>query len=192
MTRHDRNQYLLSAAALGMSALAMFFAFMEMRSSDRQFDASVWPYVDLTISLREDLMALDVANKGMGPAFIHEFRLSHPEHGEIEPLELMELSGTRELMSSSSTTSLTQSVMSVGDIVNAFRFEGEGIGPGMATLIRDLQIDICYCAINGACWNNSATTSFRTPVAQCSLQESDADRALDAFGGDAGETGDTP
>lgn len=192
MTRHDRNQYLLSAAALGMSALAMFFAFMEMRSSDRQFDTSVWPYVDLTISLSEDVMALDVENKGMGPAFIHEFRLSHPEHGEIDPLALIELAGTGDQMTSSSTTSLTQSVMSAGDIVNAFRFEGEGVGGVMASLVRDLEIQICYCSINEACWNNSGPTSFRTPVNQCSLQDNGAERALDAFGPARRDSEETP
>ena len=145
MTRHDRNQYLLSAAALGMSALAMFFAFMELRSSDRQFDASVWPYVDLTISLSDDQLMLDVSNKGMGPALIHEFRLSHPDHGEIQAMDLIQLSGAQDLMTTSTTTSLTQSVMPVGDVITAFRFEGEGIGAGMASLIRDLEIDICYC-----------------------------------------------
>ena len=131
MTRHDRNQYLLSAAALGMSALAMFFAFMELRSSDRQFDASVWPYVDLTISLSDDQLMLDVSNKGMGPALIHEFRLSHPDHGEIQAMDLIHLSGAQDLMTTSTTTSLTQSVMPVGDVITAFRFEGEGIGAGM-------------------------------------------------------------
>ena len=192
MTRHDRNQYLLSAAALGMSALAMFFAFMELRSSDRQFDASVWPYVDLTISLSDDQLMLDVSNKGMGPALIHEFRLSHPDHGEIQAMDLIHLSGAQDLMTTSTTTSLTQSVMPVGDVITAFRFEGEGIGAGMASQIRDLEIDICYCSLNEACWNNSDRRSFRTPVAACGLQDNNAEQTFEAFENLQPATEDTP
>mgnify|MGYP006888684479 CR=1 FL=1 len=58
MSQHDRNQYILAMAALLVSAIAMVIAFFELRSSDRQLEANVWPYVDMNINLEADTFSL--------------------------------------------------------------------------------------------------------------------------------------
>ncbi len=181
MDQHDRNHYTLSAAALVMSALAMIFAFMELRSSDRQLDASVWPYVDLTISLNGDEFSLDLSNKGMGPALIHEFRLVHQDEGELDAVDLMHLAEVRDRVRTTSTSSVIDSVLSVGETLNAFRFEGEQVGREMAALVAKLDIQICYCSINGACWHNRADNAFRTPIQACATTTTDAEQMLEAL-----------
>lgn len=186
MSRNDQYQYMLSIAALVMSALAMIFAFMELRSSDRQFEANVWPYVDLDLTVNADSFEISATNKGMGPALVHEFRILLDgisvdvpsvllEHADYVPADEM----------SFYSSSVASSVLSAGETITALRIAGEGSGTALSSLMPELAIEICYCAVNGTCWNNPQGDPFRTEVEQCRSQSDDLDRRLDMFNTDA-------
>ncbi len=188
MTTNDRNQYLMSAAALVMSAIAMVFTFLQLRAADRQLEADVWPYVDVSITLQSDLYELVLSNKGLGPALIHEFRIV--QDGELisHPLELVRRAGHPETGLSMTTGSMPDSVLAVGEELTAFRLSADGLGRAMSPTIAGLEIEICYCSINGACWNNYASSSFRDRTASCQTQSVDIEDALRQFGTESGET----
>ena len=185
MSRHDRNQYLLSFAAVGMSAFALIFAFFEMRSADRQLDASVWPYVDLSINLNRDSFELIVSNKGMGPALIHEFRLYLDGEPVDQPADL--LAGVDYDQLNITTGSVPDTVLSGGEEFTAFRFEGEGLGLRLQDIVPGLDIDVCYCSINGACWNNFDSETFRDRTPECRPQTVDVEDELRNFRTPPGE-----
>ncbi|WP_291843621.1 hypothetical protein [Maricaulis sp.] len=180
MTVHDRNQYLLSVGAIAMSAIALLFAFLELRSSDRQLDAAVWPYVDATFAVNADSGSLTLSNKGLGPALIHEFRILYEGEEIRHPLELpqfSDLAGTYSV----TTASAASSVLSVGEDLVAFEVIGGDVGSRMQAALRGLELEICYCSINGACWSNANQASFRQPVEACAAQDINLDDALDIF-----------
>lgn len=181
MSRTDRNQYLLSAAALGMSVIAMFFAFLELRSSDRQYEATVWPYVDIDFGFNINEFGLTVSNKGLGPALIHEFRLIHDGEELAHPIELMALAGRDLGDITFSASSVPDTVLAVGEELVAFRVEGENVGRSVRSVLLGLDVRICYCSINGACWNNYQDGGFRQQVEQCEAQTVDVQQTLDFF-----------
>ncbi|BDX01040.1 hypothetical protein [Maricaulis maris] len=181
MTVHDRNQYILSLGAVAMSAIALLFAFLELRSSDRQLDTSVWPYVDTSFSLNANSASLTLANKGLGPALIHEFRVLHNGVEIRHPLELPQFADGRGGNYSVTTASAPGSVLAVGEELTSFEIRGENVGLGMEAALRDIQIELCYCSINGACWSNHSQANFREPVAACADQDVDIGDALDIF-----------
>ncbi len=182
MSQNDQYQYMLSIAALVMSALAMIFAFMELRSSDKQFEANVWPYVDLDITINSDTFEVAVSNKGMGPALIHEFRIRHDGDDMSNPNDLIDRAGfvaPGDL--SLSSASIASSVLSTGESVRAMRIEGVDSGLALIELVPSLEIDICYCAINGTCWNNAGDNPFRSEVEECGVQDDNIHRLLEDF-----------
>lgn len=182
MSRNDQYQYIISVAALVMSALAMVFAFMELRSSDKQFEANVWPYVDLDITLNSDSFEVSASNKGMGPALVHEFRILHA--GEVievpsDLLDRTDYAGEADL--SLSSAGIASSVLSAGERVSALRIEGADTGRAISTIMQDVDIEICYCAVNGICWNNLGASQFRTEIDSCEAQSEDLERRLELF-----------
>lgn len=181
MTKHDRNQYLLSAAAMGMSALAMFFAFLELRSSDRQLEADVWPYVDLDISLNSDSVQIIATNKGMGPALIHEFRVVYQDEEVLHPLALLDAAGVNSEGVSMTNSSLSRSVLASGERSVAMALSGPGVGLTVRDMVANMDIEICYCSVNDSCWNNLGEDAFRQSTERCEAQTIDVDRALGYF-----------
>lgn len=185
MSRNDQYQYMLSIAALVMSALAMIFAFMELRSSDRQYEANVWPYVDLDIIVSSDNFEIAASNKGMGPALIHEFRLLHDGEVVRVPSDLLERAGFSENTDLSlSSSTVTSTVMSTGERLTALRIQGAGTGTAISTILQELEIELCYCSINGACWTNLGDQQFRAEVAQCGSQSDNVEERLRLFSPD--------
>ena len=181
MTQHDRNQYILGMAALDFSAIAMLMAFFELRSSDRQLETNVWPYVDMSLNLDADRFGLSLENKGMGPALIHEFRVLHNGEAVGHAVDLLDMTD-RELENLSFTTaSVPDSVLSVGEELIAFQIEGEGVGLALRDLVADLDIQICYCSLNDQCWDNRSDTGFRRNVRRCESQQIDVGETLEYF-----------
>lgn len=180
MTEHDRNQYVLSFGAVAMSAIALLFAFLELQSSDRQLDASVWPYVDTTFTLNSEAGSLTLSNKGLGPALIHEFRVLYEGELVRHPMELPQFA---ELVGdySVTTASVPSSVLSVGEDLVVFEVRGDDVGERMQSALRGLELEICYCSLNGACWSNASEVNFREPVEACAVQDVDIDDALDVL-----------
>jgi hypothetical protein len=178
MTENDRNQYLMSAAAIAMSAIAMVLTFFELRASDRQLDANVWPYVDTAISLNADTFELTVSNKGLGPALIHEYRLFHDGTEVSQAADFLALAGYRQTDLSLTTGSVPNTVLAVGESITALRIAGDGVGFALRDIVSEVEIEICYCAINGACWNNYAGSAFRDRVESCQIQSMDVNDAL--------------
>ena len=188
MSQHDRNQYILAMAALLFSAIAMVIAFFELRSSDRQLEANVWPYVDMNINLEADTFSLDLQNKGMGPALIHEFRLLLRGQEVVNALELVDAAEYPLEDLSMSTETVQDSVLSVGERLVAFRIEGEDVGLRLRELITEMDVQICYCSLNNQCWDNRGSQSFRRSVERCEYQPLNVEGALQYFE----EPDDTP
>ena len=183
MSQHDRNQYILAMAALLFSAIAMVIAFFELRSSDRQLEANVWPYVDMNIDLEADTFSLDLQNKGMGPALIHEFRLLLRDQEVVNALELADAAEYPLEGLSMSTETVQDSVLSVGERLVAFRIDGEDVGLRLRDLITEMDVQICYCSLNNQCWDNRGSQSFRRSVERCEYQPLNVEGALQYFEG---------
>ena len=181
MSQHDRNQYILALAALLFSAIAMVIAFFELRSSDKQLEANVWPYVDMNLNLEADTFSLQLENKGMGPALIHEFRVRLGDREVINAIEIVEAVNYPLENMSLSTESVPDSVLAVGEELVAFQIDAEGIGLRLRELIPYMRIEVCYCSLNNQCWDNRDSASFRRSVERCEFQPLNVEGALEYF-----------
>ncbi|WP_412545098.1 hypothetical protein [Maricaulis sp. MIT060901] len=181
MSLHDRNQYILALAALLFSAIAMVIAFFELRSSDKQLEANVWPYVDMNLNLEADTFSLQLENKGMGPALIHEFRVRLAGEEVVNAVDLVEAAGYALANLSMSTETVPDSVLAVGEELVALQIDAEGIGLNLRELISSMEVEICYCSLNNQCWDNRVSQSFRRSVEQCDFQPIDVEGALQYF-----------
>jgi len=181
MSLHDRNQYILALAALLFSAIAMVIAFFELRSSDKQLEANVWPYVDMNLNLEANTFSLQLENKGMGPALIHEFRVRLAGEEVVNAVDLVEAAGYPLANLSMSTETVPDSVLAVGEELVALQIDAEGIGLNLRELISYMEVEICYCSLNNQCWDNRGSQSFRRSVEQCDFQPIDVEGALQYF-----------
>lgn len=190
MSSHDRNQYLLSTAAVGMSILALLFAFLEMRSTERQLDANVWPYVAIELTLELDTVHLELVNKGLGPASLQEFHLSQDARAVTNPLELLD-DLDRDGGVGFSGSEMPGTVLAVGERVTAFRFTGEGIGLPLMESMQSLTVEICYCSIHNRCWRDrDDNIRAATPVEECRPNEQSLlDDLIDALNEENAEPG---
>ena len=156
MTTNDRNQYLMSGVALAISAIAMVFTFLQLRAADRQLQADVWPYVDISITLQADVFDLQLSNKGLGPALIHEFRLVQDGVEVTHPLGLVHLAGRPNTGLAMQVGSVPDSVLAVGEDLTAFRITGEGLGLTMRDTIAAIAPSMAPAGIT------TPTTAFAT------------------------------
>ena len=171
MTKDDRNQYLLSISAVAMSTLALAFAFLELRSSERQLDANVWPYVELGVSITPDSAIIEITNKGLGPASVQEFYIMLDGERIENPIDLLDEITLEETVGLS-MSSIPGSVLAVGESLGAIEFTATGVGFSLLETFQSMEINVCYCSINNRCWrDNNKNMRSAFPVDQCEPNE---------------------
>jgi len=73
----DRFQSIGTALAIIISSAAMFISLYEANIMKSQQSAMVWPYLDLSQQYNNDGFAIEVSNKGTGPAIITSVQVDY-------------------------------------------------------------------------------------------------------------------
>ena len=73
----ERFQSIGTALAIIISLAAMFISFYEASIMKSEQSAMVWPYLDMTQQYNSDGFAIEISNKGTGPAIITSVQVDY-------------------------------------------------------------------------------------------------------------------
>jgi hypothetical protein len=73
----ERFQSIGTALAIVISLAAMFISLYEARIMESQQSAMVWPYLDISQQYNDEGFAVEVSNKGTGPAIITSVQVDY-------------------------------------------------------------------------------------------------------------------
>ena len=160
-------QTILSLAGVFTGSVALYAALNESQAVRQQTAASVWPYVQLTMSDTSDgesaSFALSLDNVGVGPALMKGAVVTH--NGLVMPDWQ---SVTDEIMPDGATlgvdygkSSVSRRVLAPGESMVAFQTRNRDLALGMqaAAYSGAIAVTYCYCSIFDECWIKSSVPS---------------------------------
>jgi hypothetical protein len=165
--RHDWNAFSAVVATL-VGLLALLVSGYTAYVQRQQVRAQVWPH--LLVGNDDPRQALEVLNKGVGPALVQSVRVwidGRPQRGWDAALQSI---GVPPHGYQNST--LNSNVLSPGEQVTWIRIAD----PVMYLRFRDayrtrIAVDVCFCSTLGDCWVyrhlSAGRQSDRGPIAQC-------------------------
>lgn len=164
--RIARVEMLVATLAIVVSLAALFVSVLEvnvmrsevqlMRAQER---AAVWPYVELTISYNSSGFAVEVINKGTGPALIRQVAVFDDAglHYAGWPQIIDSILGQGHGIDWSNylTSPLARSVLSPQEEMTAFRYPTDAWTEKARTLAKGMEAltwQVCYCSVLEDCW----------------------------------------
>ncbi|WP_100643587.1 hypothetical protein [Alteromonas facilis] len=181
---------LAAVTAIIVSVAALFVAWDQSQVMRAQQHASVWPIVDVDMTIDADesslYIALEAVNLGVGPALLKSSSLSINGQAietfeEFDNLALVpELQGTRRIFSSP-----LRGIMGAGQSKTILRISWEQTEENKAAFVKlaskyigddaaDIDVGVCYCSVFDKCWSfNEDSNSEPTLVEHCPTMEQD-------------------
>lgn len=158
-------QTILSVAGVFTGAVALYAALNESQAVRQQTAASVWPYVQLTISDTSDgesaSFALSLDNVGVGPARMRGAMVTHRGQAvrDWQTVADVILPDGATLGIDYGKSSVSQRVLAPGESLVAFQTRHRELALGMQKDIYSgaLAVTYCYCSIFDDCWIKSST-----------------------------------
>jgi len=158
--------FVMSACALLISAVACATSIYQLHNAAILMSAQTWPYVTVGWHIGNDESEIVVVNDGQGSAIFHGtvFRLDNRAQHDV-------LSALRQIVNGS--TGVVQMDALVRGVVlrpgQSLRLIGVR-GAGWDKQLRDAKsrivVDLCYCSILDRCWT-SAIDELPKEVARC-------------------------
>ena len=163
--RAFKLDFFLALVAVVLSIITTIGLIYQTAVMRDQYAATVWPYLSVDSSYDGDGMALQLTNDGFGPALVKSAALTVDGKAAkswddllrvlfIDPLLRPKISPHMKMQ-------LTQSSLDGASIIRPsqsltiFRFE---VPDGHAVVIKHtVDINLCYCSLNGSCWMLHAT-----------------------------------
>ncbi len=147
----------LMAIVINITTVSVYV--YQTRIMQREQHASVWPYLEWRVIYnQEDGFALQVANKGVGPALIKSSAI-RLEGEEISELDTLVQRMVGETYFPHLRSSVENRVLPAGESINLIRSENlrwsEQLFAAFAT--RDFEWTICYESIYGEQWQCHGT-----------------------------------
>ena len=167
MSEKRSRSFWFSMIAMLVSIIALLVSIYEARILNAQNEASVWPYIDKSMSIVTDTstvsIQLTIQNKGVGPAIINSSQISindtvYTEYDKALDAVIRQFS-VEELRNLVFTPSLN-SVISPGEEQTLFVLELKAPQEGIWSFLP--RLDLCYCSVFDRCWE--MTTDKDTPV----------------------------
>ena len=163
---------LTSAMALLISIFALGVSLFEASTQRAQQRASVWPHIEISQSYTPNGYAIEIMNKGVGPARMGEVQLYYDgrRFADLDALIVAfigeENAFSYELYRSSNVSQL---VMSAGEQQVLFSVPWEERTRTLANAFsRRGDIATCYCSIFEECWTVQMTErGGQQSVARC-------------------------
>lgn len=178
MERRLRIDLIIALTAVAISAIAAGAAAYQTYVVNKQFSATVWPYLSITATYNVDRVTLAIENDGLGPAIVRTAALKYDGRTVARWSDWIKtfpfphgthLAGSLQSISSGE-------VIRAGDAKTVLDLHGRMPGPGVLTgfeRAHQVSIDLCYCSLLDQCWNvrMMAEDSNPHPVSACSGSE---------------------
>lgn len=182
--RAFRLDFFIAVGALLVSALTAATLVYQTHVIGNQYAATIWPYLDATVSYPLDGESIELVNDGLGPALIRSAQLSIdgkdvPAWNNYFRILLGNRSIRRAFIAAlkekdphlSSSSIGPSTTLRPGETFQLLNLELPGISY-RAFLTHTIQMRFCYCSLNSSCWNldvrtDASASKEPAPVSQC-------------------------
>lgn len=179
-----------SVSAMVLSIVAIFVAWDQSVVMRAQQHASVWPIVDVDVTLdrndERNILSIDIKNVGVGPAIIEyaEMSVSGVEVDSYKSLDdHLFVGALRDSVGINASSFI--GVIGAGEEQTAIKFtwpRTETYDADFVLLVEKflaaetdlLSIEACYCSVFERCWRSNSHTQVKpVSVESCPTQEQD-------------------
>lgn len=175
-------EVLIGGCVVLISVVSLFVAISANRTQERMLAASVWPsliFSTSNVSLEDGMpqIALDLVNRGTGPARVRWAELLFQDQPVAGPEELMRrcCGGVPDGHDAESwpivTSGLQRRVLGAEEWVPFFRMPLSRVDQATFDALEDTRHDIrlraCYCSVLDDCWLLDSDREDPEPVRQC-------------------------
>lgn len=166
-----RRRDLLAAGASGFVAvLALATSTYNVYLQRQQIRAQVWPRLNLGTDWEDESVALQLQNRGVGPADVRRVRVSVDGARVPDWVSAVVLLLKKRTFRLPNINEIENQVMSPGLQITPLKMTG----PDAIEILkqrRRLGLEVCYCSTLEECWvlsaPNLADPPVTTPVGEC-------------------------
>lgn len=152
-----KPELLMAFLAVLISFLTLFVYLYQSSLMKTQQMMSVWPHVTFGPTWSSDYLALNLINKGVGPALVKGVKVKINEQ-EVEGIQNLMDYVPDSLQSEFNYSSLFPGqVIMVGENIQLFQTSSPKTIGYFLQLLREgkIRIEVCYCSIYEDCWVSS-------------------------------------
>ena len=169
-----RNMSVVSLVALGLSISALLVSVFEVSAIREEQKIQVWPYVDVFVNYSAEGFALNIKNKGIGPARIRtvEIALDGEPITDLDQL-IVDTIGPEDAFSYDlyRSSNPSRDVMSPDETVVLFAVPWEERTRRLSEAWSGrISIAVCYCSVYDECWTAELNGDEPMPVSQCTVR----------------------
>lgn len=152
----------VAAVAIGVATLVVYM--YQARIMREQQQASVWPYVEWTLTLgSQSGFDITVVNKGVGPAIIKSTSLELDGKPMADATEFMYALLDHPDSIAYNTSSLDGTVMAPGEEIHFLRIAANSATRKLdPSVYNRISFKITYSSIYNECWTNSGKKTVKT------------------------------
>jgi hypothetical protein len=166
---------LMGLGVLLISAISLWVAVSANRTQEKMLAASVWPSLQFGTSNTsvdgEPQIALDLLNRGIGPARIRWAELSYDGRAVRNLRELLAACCGHEGESPGFTSGLRQRVLGADEWIQLVRIPRPEIDDGLWEALdgarHKMRLRACYCSVLDDCWLLDSRKDEAEAVARC-------------------------
>lgn len=155
----------LMALVIGIGTMIVYV--YQARIMSKQQHASVWPFLEVSITQGQLGTYISVENKGVGPAIVKSTKI------EVDSLTYQENQIDEIILKmvgkplAHHYTTVANRVMKSGEVIRLFHIENlqEAALLDSAMAKHTVRLSICYCSIYDECWTVSGNKI--TPCESC-------------------------
>lgn len=171
-----RFDLLMGLGVLLISAVSLWVAVSANRTQERMLAASVWPSLQFgtsnTSTEGEPQIALDLLNRGIGPARIRWAELSHDGKPVHDLRELLAACCSPAGDATPGFTSgLRQRVLGADEWIQLVRIPRADLPDALWQALdqsrHKMRLRACYCSVLDECWILDSSQDEPAPVKQC-------------------------
>lgn len=188
-TGHARLDFIVSGAAIVISLVSLFVAYLNARNEERMVAASSWPFLVYTTDRnsgapRPATIKMRIENEGVGPARLKSLIVRYrgkPVHGFVEllqvccglkrgiaPEKLLELG----LMEESQAVGIYSP--REGTTILQISRRDPDLWDKLAIARLHLDMKACYCSVLGECWlSDLRSNTDPVSVGRCDVTNPD-------------------
>lgn len=157
-----------------------------------QYAATIWPYININDTTnvkgtgptaKASLIEVSLTNNGLGPALIRDAQLFVDERPVSEWNDLRDLLAHVQQRTGGKVTHAQMAAIDAsmtirpGDSREVFSVSLSPGVPVQQFLGHNARIDLCYCSLNGQCWNlrykiAQGNHAFPSPSSHCETTHS--------------------
>jgi hypothetical protein len=137
------------AALIGLLALCVStYTAMLQREQVR---AEVWPYLQSSVTIEQDTLAITIENKGVGPALIGGLRVYVDGQAQRSWPDVFDALGLPDLRDTRAST-VNGTVIARGEKIQQVGLDKAADFQRLLDQYPRMKLALCYCSTLGDCW----------------------------------------